>query len=288
MRGSGKRRVRRVVQPAVALHEPSTDRQSSARRRPANRPTNATPTSTSKPSTRQEVGLPRRMDLELSGAGGFIDEDFPHRRERPELMLVRCVIGQLLPHLVTCGYRRHPRGEGLDRTDHAVEADGMEKVESVPQAAPRTPSGWTTCCVIVRRNAVHRELVRRKWTYRRRSVGGRPPIPDEVRELIPQMGRENPRWGCLRMRGELAKLGIRVSATKIRTLLRANGLGPAPRRDGPTWSEFIRSQAHGILALDFLMWRRSCFGRCTCCSRSMSVPDACTSSVSPRTQTRRG
>ena len=51
--------------------------------------------------------------------------------------------------------------------------------------------------------------------------------------------------------GELTKLGIRVSATKIRTVLRANGLGPAPRRDGPTWSEFLRSQAHGILALDF-------------------------------------
>jgi putative transposase len=98
----------------------------------------------------------------------------------------------------------------------------------------------------------HRELVRRKWTFRRRSAGGRPPIPDDVQELILRMGRDNPRWGCIRIRGELAKLGIRVSATKIRTLLRANGLGPAPRRDGPTWSEFLRSQAHGILALDFL------------------------------------
>jgi putative transposase len=97
----------------------------------------------------------------------------------------------------------------------------------------------------------HRELVRRKWTYRRTSAGGRPPIIDEVRELILRMGRENPRWGCIRIRGELAKLGIRVSATKIRTLLRANGLGPAPRRFGPTWSEFLRSQAHAILALDF-------------------------------------
>ncbi len=97
----------------------------------------------------------------------------------------------------------------------------------------------------------HRELVRRKWTFRRRSSGGRPPITAEVRELILRMGRENPRWGCIRIRGELAKLGIRVSATKIRTLLRANGLGPAPRRDGPTWSEFLRSQARGILALDF-------------------------------------
>jgi hypothetical protein len=97
----------------------------------------------------------------------------------------------------------------------------------------------------------HRELVRRKWTFRRKSTGGRPPVCGEVRDLILQMGRENPRWGCIRIGGELAKLGILVSATKIRTLLRANGLGPAPRRDGPTWSEFLRSQAGAILALDF-------------------------------------
>ena len=97
----------------------------------------------------------------------------------------------------------------------------------------------------------HRELVRRKWTYRRTSVGGRPPIDSEVRELILRMGRENPRWGCLRIRGELAKLGVRISATTIRTLLRANGLGPAPRRAVPTWGEFLSSQAQGVLALDF-------------------------------------
>ncbi len=54
------------------------------------------------------------------------------------------------------------------------------------------------------------------------------------------------------VRGELAKLGVRVSATMIRTLLRASGLGSAPRRDGPTWSEFLRLQAQGILALDFV------------------------------------
>jgi putative transposase len=97
----------------------------------------------------------------------------------------------------------------------------------------------------------HRDLVRKKWTYKRISVGGRPPITNEVRELILRIGRENPRWGCLRIRGELAKLGVRVSATKIRTLLRASGLGPAPRRGGPTWGEFLRAQAQGILAFDF-------------------------------------
>src|SRR5918995_1595519 len=109
----------------------------------------------------------------------------------------------------------------------------------------------------------HRELVRRKWTFRRRSTGGRPPISEAVRDLILRMGRENPRWGCIRIRGELAKLGIRVSATKIRTVLRADGLGPAPRRDGPSWSQFLRSQAGGSSRWTSSPWRRSGFGRST-------------------------
>jgi hypothetical protein len=98
----------------------------------------------------------------------------------------------------------------------------------------------------------HRELVRRKWTYHHASAGGRPAIATEVRELILRRGRENPRWGCLRIKGALAKLGVRVSATAIRTLLRRHGLGPAPRRSGPTWSQVLRGQARGVLAADLL------------------------------------
>src|SRR2546428_251675 len=97
----------------------------------------------------------------------------------------------------------------------------------------------------------HRELVRRKWTYKRSGRPGRPPIEPEVRDLIVRLGRENPRWGYQRIRGELLKLGIEVSATTIRTILLRHGLHPAPRRAGPTWTEFLRSQAEGILATDF-------------------------------------
>ena len=97
----------------------------------------------------------------------------------------------------------------------------------------------------------HRELVRRKWTCRRGSIGGRPPLDREVRELILRMARENPRWGCPRIKGELAKLGISASASSIRCLLRTSGLGPAPRRSGPTWGAFVRSQAQAIMAMDF-------------------------------------
>jgi putative transposase len=98
----------------------------------------------------------------------------------------------------------------------------------------------------------HRELVRRKWTYKRERKSGRPPIDPVVVELILRLARENRRWGCVRISGELHKLGIRVGATTIRRVLRRNGLGPAPRRSEPTWSEFLRAQARGILACDFL------------------------------------
>src|SRR6476661_8634478 len=54
----------------------------------------------------------------------------------------------------------------------------------------------------------------------------------------------------MRIRGELKKLGIEVSATTIATLLRRAGLGPAPRRLGPSWSQFLRAEAYGLLARD--------------------------------------
>jgi putative transposase len=97
----------------------------------------------------------------------------------------------------------------------------------------------------------HRELVRRKWTHRRTGRPGRPPIDAAIRALILRLARENPRWGCVRIEGELRKLGIRVSTTTIRTLLRTARAGPAPRRNGPTWTEFLRAQASGIIACDF-------------------------------------
>ena len=73
----------------------------------------------------------------------------------------------------------------------------------------------------------HRELVRRKWTYGRSREQGRPPIDPEIVELILRLALENPRWGCVRIQGELRKLGIRVGATTIRRLLRRAGMGPA-------------------------------------------------------------
>jgi len=67
----------------------------------------------------------------------------------------------------------------------------------------------------------HRALVHRRWAaFGRRRGPGRPPLPAECQELVLRLARENPRWGYLRIRGELLKLGHQVSATSIRNLLR--------------------------------------------------------------------
>ncbi len=93
----------------------------------------------------------------------------------------------------------------------------------------------------------HRDLLRRT-SGRGSRPPGRPRLDPSFKHLILRLGRENPRWGYLRIRGELLKLGIDVSATTIATVLREGGLGPAPRRIGPTWTQFLRAQACGLLS----------------------------------------
>jgi putative transposase len=75
-------------------------------------------------------------------------------------------------------------------------------------------------------------------------------MSDELVEVIIRLGRENRRWGCIRIQGELRKLGVRVAASSIRRVLRRHGLGPVPR-GGPTWTEFLSSQVRSVLATDF-------------------------------------
>jgi hypothetical protein len=38
----------------------------------------------------------------------------------------------------------------------------------------------------------HRDLVRRRWTYPKL---GRPPVADQIREIVLRLAAENPRWG---------------------------------------------------------------------------------------------
>jgi len=98
----------------------------------------------------------------------------------------------------------------------------------------------------------HRELIARHWTYPH-TGRTRPRLPESTVELVVRLATENPRWGYLRIVGEARKLGVAVSGSSVRTILRRHGLGPAPGRSrkGPSWVQFLRAQATGTLACDF-------------------------------------
>jgi putative transposase len=98
----------------------------------------------------------------------------------------------------------------------------------------------------------HRDIVRRRWArLPRRGRSGRPATHRKVRSVVLRLARENESWGYRRIHGELAGLGITVAPSTVWQILKNAGIDPAPRRDGPGWAEFLRSQAYGILALDF-------------------------------------
>ncbi len=121
---------------------------------------------------------------------------------------------------------------------------------SLSRALPR--SRWSAFAVSPKTLLCwHRRLVARRWTYERRGLG-RPPLDARLQELILRLARENPRWGYRRIVGELRKLGLRVSATSVRSVLKRGRIPPAPRRSGPSWRTFLRAQARGVIACDFL------------------------------------
>jgi putative transposase len=95
----------------------------------------------------------------------------------------------------------------------------------------------------------HRQLVARHWTMRP-SRPGRPAIPAGLRALVIRLAAENPHWGYRRIHGELVGLGYQIGASTVWKILHRAGVDPAPRRAGPSWSQFLRAQAHAILACD--------------------------------------
>jgi putative transposase len=147
----------------------------------------------------------------------------------------------VLRHQLKVLRRQAPRPK-LEPADRALLA-------AVSRVLPR--SRWS--CSLVRPETLlcwHRRLVAGAWTYPHR-LTGRPALNPEVQQLIVRLATENPTWGDQRIKGELQRLGIWVSATAVRTTLRRHGLDPAPRRMATTWPVFLRQQAAGIVACDF-------------------------------------
>jgi putative transposase len=106
----------------------------------------------------------------------------------------------------------------------------------------------------------HRQLVHRRWTYAGRRPG-RPAVSEEIRELVLRLARENPRWGYQRIVGELAGVGVRVSATTVAKILRLASVPPAGARARLSRRQFLRTHAGSMLACDFFTVETLWLGR---------------------------
>jgi len=69
--------------------------------------------------------------------------------------------------------------------------------------------------------------------------------------VVVRLARENPTWGYRRIHGELAVLGIDLAPASVWNILQRHGIDPSPDRTGPSWSEFLKTQATTMLACDF-------------------------------------
>jgi transposase InsO family protein len=158
-----------------------------------------------------------------------------HSPERKELEIL------VLRHELAIARRQlaRPQPSAADRALLAVLSRALPRGRwSAFSVSPKTLLRW------------HRQLVARRWTYGN-GLPGRPPLDRELEALIVRLARENPRWGYQRILGELRKLGLRASATSVRSVLKRHGIPPAPRRAGPSWRAFLRAQAASMIACDF-------------------------------------
>ena len=157
----------------------------------------------------------------------------------------------ILRHQLAVLQRRQPHTPDVTWADRALLATLLGVI---PKARRQGLRLLVTPDTILR---WHRDIVRRRWAARStRGRTGRPATRRNITALVLRLARENPGWGYRRIHGELAGLGVKVAASTVWEILRNAGINPAPRRCGPTWSQFLRSQAEAILACRYAPFAR--------------------------------
>src|SRR5260221_11547858 len=148
--------------------------------------------------------------------------------------------------------RRQPRGPDLER---------WEKLPLVALTA-RLRAGTThwrerlsATMLLFKPDTVlkwHRQLVRRQWTFKQPSKGGRLRIDQEIEGWIVRLVNENPRWGSERIHGELVKLGFAIDPKTVRNVMKRHHLPPSSQRSARSWRPFLNHYKQHMLACDFL------------------------------------
>ena len=166
-------------------------------------------------------------------------------RSRRDLLLENLALRH---QLVMC--ERHPRVTNADRVLWAHVLGRW--------------SGWRGSLLVLHPDTVvrwQRSGWRRYWARKSRARRpGRRRIPEEARALILRLARENPRWGAVRIRGELQVLGHEVSAETVRRYRRQARRRPPSQR----WRTFLANHRDAIWAADFLTVPTLCGGPKPC------------------------
>jgi putative transposase len=114
----------------------------------------------------------------------------------------------------------------------------------------RVWSDWKSALMIVKAETVvawHRKGFRLFWAWRiRRGKSGRPSVPQEVRDLIRMMSRNNPRWGAPRIHGELLKLGIEITEPTVAKYMVRHRKPPSQ-----SWRTFLDNHLRSLVSVDF-------------------------------------
>ena len=156
-------------------------------------------------------------------------------RSRPELLTENALLRQQL--IILSRQVKRPACSKSDRILLVLLARAVRRWKQAPFIVqPETLLGW------------HRQAFRWYWRKRSKSTSRNPKIPAETVALIQVMAHDNRLWGAERIRGELLKLGIRVSKRTIQKYMRR----PRARASAQTWGTFLHNHAHEIWACDFL------------------------------------
>ena len=131
----------------------------------------------------------------------------------------------------------------------------------------------------------HAELVRRRWTYPRRTPG-RPRTSPTIRRLALEMARDNPTWGYRRIHGELTGLGYKIAPSTIWEILKSARIDPAPRAPQPPGSSTCPRRPRRSPPPTSSRSTPSFSAGSTCCSSSSTTIAASTWPASPPTDRR--
>jgi putative transposase len=174
-------------------------------------------------------------------------------------LLVRCLLGCLT--VLSRGQASKDAELLVLRHENAVLRRQIGRVRCGPgdrlwlaalsRLVPRRQWGEVFAVTPATLIAWHRRLVARKWDYTSRRRPGRPSTAAVIRKLVIRIATENPTWGHRRVQGELVRPGHPIAASTVWQILHDAGIGPAPRRTGPTWRQFLTARARGIIAVGF-------------------------------------